>query len=217
MKPCYITQSRIDQLNSIGFVWNRMGTAWTQSFENLKKYRTENGHCHVPVNYSDKTLFRWIAKQRKKYKNHREGKKPSLTEEQVKLLEEIDFFEPSEQRLAKYNAQKERERKEGKIKINHHKASKRGRPKAKTLIPQEAQELMSPHVGLPHTAYPNSLISVPLNYPLVGTLPGPAPVNVAEECFNNNLTQEEKCGTNEGGVINKPEQISNESLEKIDI
>ena len=176
-KPCYISKERIEQLNSIGFIWNRMGTAWSQSFENLKKYRLDNGHCHVPVNHTDKTLFRWIAKQRKKYKNYKTGKKPALTEDQIKLLDSIDFFESSEQRLAKYNAQKEKEKRDGKMKSitssnggSSGKGTKRGRPKAKTLIPQEAQIMAPP---------PQSAIYTPVHYPMGSISLPPTPAATA--------------------------------------
>merc|ERR1711957_719277 len=89
----------------------------------------------------DKTLLRWIAKQRKKYKNYQEGTKPSLTDEQVKLLRDVDFFEPSEQRLAKFNAKKEKVlKKEKRSSLSNGKG--RGRPKSKSLIPAEAQQAM---------------------------------------------------------------------------
>merc|ERR1712238_370843 len=141
IKPCYITQERIEMLDKIGFVWDRMGTAWKDAYEELKKYRRENGRCHVPVNYGDKTLFRWIAKQRKKYKNYQEETKPSLTDEQVKLLRDVGFFEPSEQRLAKFNAKKEKVlKKEKRSSLSNGKG--RGRPKSKSLIPAEAQQAM---------------------------------------------------------------------------
>jgi hypothetical protein len=140
-KPCYITQERVDLLNDIGFVWNRLENAWQRTYDDLKKYREENGHCHVPVNYGDKSLFRWIAKQRKKYKNYNEGKKPALSEEQIKLLEELDFFEASEVRLAKFQAQKENNKR--KSSSYPEKSKSRGRPKSKTLIPKEAQDVMN--------------------------------------------------------------------------
>lgn len=139
IKPCYITRDRIDMLNNIGFIWDRMGTAWKELYNELKGYSEKYGHCHVPANYGDKTLFRWIAKQRKKFKNYKAGKKPTLTEEQVTKLEEIGFFEPSETRLAKYNAQKEHQERFTK---RERKAKARGRPKSKSLIPQEAQAAM---------------------------------------------------------------------------
>jgi len=153
IKPCYITKERIDMLNEIGFVWDRMGTAWKDSYQDLKKYREANGHCHVPVNYNEKTLFRWIAKQRKKYKNYLEGKKPALTEEQVKLLQDIDFFEPSEDRLAKFHAQQDKLVKKERAASSsgggsRAKSKGRGRPKSKTLIPREAQAAMVQQVGV---------------------------------------------------------------------
>ena len=131
MKPCYITQERIDMLLAIGFVCDRMQAAWMGSYNALKNFRDENGHCTVGVNYGDKTLFRWIAKQRKKYKNYKDGKKPALTDEQVKLLAEIHFFEPADKRTQ--NNQPIRDRR----------SRSKGRPKSTTLIPPEAQGVMN--------------------------------------------------------------------------
>lgn len=140
IKPCYISQERIDMLTQIGFIWDRMGSAWRESFEELKKYREVNGHCHVPVNYGDKTLFRWIAKQRKKYKNYKGGIKPALTEPQVKMLKDIDFFEPAELRMAKFrHGQREKRTKASSPQAK----SKRGRPPSKTLLPPEALEALT--------------------------------------------------------------------------
>lgn len=38
-------------------------------------------------------MHRWLSKQRRKYKNLLQKQKPDLSEEQVKLLDEIDFFD----------------------------------------------------------------------------------------------------------------------------
>mmetsp|Transcript_12377 Transcript_12377/g.17642 ORF Transcript_12377/g.17642 Transcript_12377/m.17642 type:complete len:719 (-) Transcript_12377:53-2209(-) len=141
IKPCYISKERIDMLNKIGFVWDRMGTAWMDSYEELKKYYQTNGHCHVPVNHGDKTLFRWIAKQRKKYKNYEAGKKPALTTDQIKLLENVGFFESSEERLAKFNSQKEKTIKKER-RLSSARGKGRGRPKSRSLIPAEVQQAM---------------------------------------------------------------------------
>ena len=174
-KPCYITQDRIDKLNSIGFIWDRMASNWNESYAALKKYYKDNGHCHIPVNYTDKTLFRWIAKQRKKHRNYKQGKKPALTEEQIELLEKINFFEPAEERIAKYTAQKEKERRalatKVRIRADDGTDNKRGRPKAKTLIPEEAQELMAPRLGSlqQQETFTNSLLPGQVNYPAGGT------------------------------------------------
>mmetsp|Transcript_8914 Transcript_8914/g.12759 ORF Transcript_8914/g.12759 Transcript_8914/m.12759 type:complete len:628 (+) Transcript_8914:2-1885(+) len=134
LKPCYITQERIDLLNAIGFVWDRVNSAWNKSYNDLKNYCEIEGHCHVPVNYGDKTLFRWMTKQRKKYKNYKEGLTPILNDQQVKLLDEIDFFESADKRMAKYNAQKSSDRR---------RSRSRGRPKSTTLIPAEAQTILA--------------------------------------------------------------------------
>ena len=195
IKPCYITQERIDMLNSIGFIWDRMGTAWRELYNELKAYYEKNGHCHVPANYGDKTLFRWIAKQRKKYKNYKSGKKPTLTDDQVKQLEEIGFFEPSEARLAKYNAQKEKQERYARKDRKSSKA--RGRPKSKSLIPQEAQVAMGgnqPPSLSPMNMYYNPFPAMAVA-PNTFAAPGgasqtPMPQDQSEKKDNENKTED---------------------------
>jgi hypothetical protein len=128
-KPCYITKERIELLNSIGFLWDRMLAAWMSNYDALKKFHDDFGHNQVSVNYGDKTLFRWVAKQKKKYKNFKEGKKPALTEEQVKLLRDINLFESEK----KYPVHHKHRR--------YRSSRNKGRPKSTTLIPQEAREV----------------------------------------------------------------------------
>jgi hypothetical protein len=131
VKPCYITKERIALLDSIGFVWDRMQAAWMEKYEAFKRFQDEFGHNQVPVNYGDKTLFRWVAKQKRKYKNYKEGVKPALTEEQVKLLRDVHFFETGKKAFSLH--QKHR---------RYRVRSNKGRPKSTTLIPQEVTGAM---------------------------------------------------------------------------
>lgn len=131
-KPYYITKERIDLLNSIGFVWDRMLAAWMKNYEALKKFYEKYGHTQVSVNYGDKTLFRWLAKQKKKYKNGKEGKKPALTKEQIELLQEFHLFESGK----RYSVH-QRHRKEVKS------SKSKGRPRSTTLIPEEARMVVA--------------------------------------------------------------------------
>jgi len=138
LKPCYITQERIDMLNSSGFVWDRQMSAWMTHYDLLKKFHDNFGHCSVSRNHSDKTLLRWIGKQKKKHKNYEEGKKPALSEEQVKLLIDINFFDhPKSKRI---HSSRKGSRKQSS-------AKGRGRPKIKTLIPAEAQAVIEGDLG----------------------------------------------------------------------
>ena len=126
-KPCYITKERIKLLNSIGFVWDRTHASWMASYEELKKFQADCGHTQVSVNYGDKTLFRWVSKQKRKYKNMKEGKKPTMTEEQLNLLRAIKFFQPERRYPSDHHGRRYRPR-------------NKGRPKSSSLIPQEEKK-----------------------------------------------------------------------------
>jgi len=151
-KKAYITQERIDMLTAIGFVWNRSGSLWMDSYEELKQFYHENGHCHVPFAGSnaikENPLRRWVVKQRKKYKNYLIGKKPFLTDEQVKLLGEISFFESSNSSkirsmkasLEPNGSEASRSKKMESVSLG--KKKQKGRPINETLIPLEAQQAL---------------------------------------------------------------------------
>jgi hypothetical protein len=64
---------------------------WFSHYEKLKKYKEEKGTCKVPYNYHDIKLVQWTKGQITQYRNGQEGKKPSLTQERIKLLEDIGF------------------------------------------------------------------------------------------------------------------------------
>jgi len=133
VKPCYISKERIDMLESIGFIWDRQQAAWMNHYNTLKQRHLNFGSCFIPSYSGDKTLVRWIAKQKTKYKNFIDEKKPALTEEQVTLLNDIKFFD-STSNGKKYSLSG------GKV----TKALKaRGRPKATTLLPPEAKDLLN--------------------------------------------------------------------------
>ena len=92
-KKAYITQKKIDMLNAIGFVWDRASNTWSQRYENLKDFHAIHGHCRIPKNYKDQVLYRWITKERIKYRNYLKNVKPCHTEEQKNLLDNIGFMD----------------------------------------------------------------------------------------------------------------------------
>ena len=49
---------------------NELDRQWVVKFEELKKYKEENGHCRVPQRYS--SLGSWVAHQRYVFR-HRPG------------------------------------------------------------------------------------------------------------------------------------------------
>jgi len=65
---------------------------WAAYLEKLKEYKEENGNCMVPRGFCvDPKLASWVAEQRKQYKLHTDGKPNSITEERIRLLNEIGF------------------------------------------------------------------------------------------------------------------------------
>ena len=100
-KCASITEERIAQLNSIGFVW-RIETksirddAWQQMLELLHVFQRKNGHCRVSRSYAidSVNLGGWVKKQRQYYKNYKNGKNStgaSITEERIAQLNAIGF------------------------------------------------------------------------------------------------------------------------------
>ncbi len=82
-----IPQDRIDRLDEIGFVWEPRDATWNESFQELKKFREENGHCNVPK--VTKKLHSWIDKQRNRY---RSGK---MRSDRKAKLDSVEFFKGS--------------------------------------------------------------------------------------------------------------------------
>ena len=66
---------------------------WTEKFEDLCDFRRIHGHCHVPHSYKENApLAQWVKRQRYQYKQKLEGKRSTLSDERVKLLDNIGFI-----------------------------------------------------------------------------------------------------------------------------
>lgn len=66
---------------------------WTEKFEDLCDFRRVHGHCHVPHSYKENApLAQWVKRQRYQYKLKLEGKRSTLSDERVKLLDNIGFI-----------------------------------------------------------------------------------------------------------------------------
>ncbi|KAG7362045.1 helicase domain protein [Nitzschia inconspicua] len=65
---------------------------WTQKFQDLLEFKAENGNCQVPHCYKKNIgLARWVKRQRYQYKLMIDGKQSTMTEERVKLLQDVGF------------------------------------------------------------------------------------------------------------------------------
>jgi Helicase associated domain. len=70
-----------------------MQNTWLERYQALKEFHSKYGHCRVTKTYEDQVLYRWVTKERMKYRNYLAGEKPCQTTEQWTLLEKLDFME----------------------------------------------------------------------------------------------------------------------------
>jgi hypothetical protein len=87
-----MTLSRIHELDSMGFEWDRSAPAWEDRFSELADYHRIHGHCNVPKLYSENIkLGTWVSHQRGDYKMHLKGKPSPMTPLRVQALESLGF------------------------------------------------------------------------------------------------------------------------------
>jgi hypothetical protein len=87
-----ISESRIQKLEQIGFVWDAQELLWQTRFDELKVYRLKHGHCNVPYNYDvNRKLPTWIKCQRRQYKLRHEEQPSNMTQERIDLLHGLEF------------------------------------------------------------------------------------------------------------------------------
>lgn len=63
---------------------------WDEIYEELKDFKTKNGHCIPPVQPATK-LRHWVDKIRTEYKKLRAGSSSALTAQRLQKLNDIDF------------------------------------------------------------------------------------------------------------------------------
>ena len=85
-----LPSDRIDELNTIGFVWKvrkkSYNELWTGRFQELVAYKKQHNNTMVPQRYEEyPKLGRWITSQRQLYR------KDKLIPSRIDLLESIGF------------------------------------------------------------------------------------------------------------------------------
>lgn len=83
---------RIKELDNIGFDWYEPLGVWYQQYEKAKEYYNKYGNLTISKAYVKQFgggLAQWITTQRREYKKADHGK---LTDEQIKLLENIGMI-----------------------------------------------------------------------------------------------------------------------------
>lgn len=72
------------------FLKRSQPASWEERFEELVKYKEENGTCQVHKNVP--ILGQWVKQQRKEYRYYVQGSKPSrMTQERISKLSSIGF------------------------------------------------------------------------------------------------------------------------------
>ncbi|EEC51358.1 predicted protein, partial [Phaeodactylum tricornutum CCAP 1055/1] len=91
-KQSSITPQRIALLNELGFAWNAQEAAWARHMADLEHFRSQTGHCHVPLNHPvPPKLGLWVKEQRRHFALLKQGKQSHMTPERARELDEIGF------------------------------------------------------------------------------------------------------------------------------
>eukprot|EP00551_Chaetoceros_affinis_P011838 CAMPEP_0203674320 /NCGR_PEP_ID=MMETSP0090-20130426/15753_1 /ASSEMBLY_ACC=CAM_ASM_001088 /TAXON_ID=426623 /ORGANISM="Chaetoceros affinis, Strain CCMP159" /LENGTH=400 /DNA_ID=CAMNT_0050540173 /DNA_START=178 /DNA_END=1380 /DNA_ORIENTATION=- len=90
-----LTQTRLDLLTNIGFVWatrDPRHVPWDQRYQELLDFKQKFGHCLVPVGYEENVqLSNWVSTQRQEWKSFKLKRQSRLTQERISLLNDIGF------------------------------------------------------------------------------------------------------------------------------
>jgi len=86
-----LSDERQELLAVVGFCWDSHQALWKERFQSLEVFHFDHGHCVVPSNHPDSTLFYWARYQRKQFKLYQAGSKSSMDEERILHLISIGF------------------------------------------------------------------------------------------------------------------------------
>lgn len=87
-----ITPERVALLQQVDFAWNAQEAAWEKHMRDLKEFRAEHGHCHVPLGDPKfPKLGLWVKEQRRHYTLMKQGKQSHMTEGRCQELDSVDF------------------------------------------------------------------------------------------------------------------------------
>ena len=81
-----LTPERIERLDALGFVWDRLTQLWEKGFRELVAYKEEFGDCLVPQRHTTASGFKlgpWIGSQR--------ARTDHLTAERIERLDALGF------------------------------------------------------------------------------------------------------------------------------
>lgn len=91
-KQSSITAERISLLDKLDFAWNAQEAAWDRHLRDLKSFRDETGHCHVPLNHPKyPKLGLWVKEQRRHYTLLQQDKPSHMTAQRAAQLDAVGF------------------------------------------------------------------------------------------------------------------------------
>eukprot|EP00586_Coscinodiscus_wailesii_P003168 CAMPEP_0172489756 /NCGR_PEP_ID=MMETSP1066-20121228/19962_1 /TAXON_ID=671091 /ORGANISM="Coscinodiscus wailesii, Strain CCMP2513" /LENGTH=862 /DNA_ID=CAMNT_0013257847 /DNA_START=239 /DNA_END=2827 /DNA_ORIENTATION=+ len=103
-----MTDERIQALENIGFEWSEAlqsrftprrskkqdsrSKRWMQRLEELKDFKSREGHCNVPQRYDDNPcLGTWVNTQRRQFRRFMNREESPMTRQRIEALERIGF------------------------------------------------------------------------------------------------------------------------------
>ena len=93
-RPSYLSDHRMELLNSLGFIWNMQRANWDEKLKELVEYKVEYGHCNVPSIYpKNRQLGIWVRCQRRQYRLYMKDPESSsgMSDERIQKLHSIGF------------------------------------------------------------------------------------------------------------------------------
>jgi hypothetical protein len=92
-RKTYLSDYRVQALESLGFAWNVHDALWEQQLSVLADDQHIRGHCNVPKEYSEnRSLGWWVGTQRAQYKSRgQDGRITKMTDYRVQALESLGF------------------------------------------------------------------------------------------------------------------------------
>lgn len=87
-----ITDERIQELESVGFVWDSHSAVWQERYKELKEYSAKHGNCDVPTHFPPNLeLGTWVKCQRRQMKLFWNGENSYMTLERIDALHALGF------------------------------------------------------------------------------------------------------------------------------
>jgi hypothetical protein len=86
-----LNDERQEMLTNAGFIWDSHQAQWQERYQSLEVFQVTHGHCNVPSNYRDSSLWNWVKNQRRQYRFYIAEKKTTMNEERVNLLNSCVF------------------------------------------------------------------------------------------------------------------------------